>query len=608
MFKLRQLAELLAQETAANLGMLTTSDESQFDLIRRLQDRNAITREVAQLFHEIRRTGNDANHALKDDFRSALSSLKLAWQLSLWFHRTFNDPSYRSGPFVPPKPPAHDTDDLRSELIELQQQLEANVSTSKQTTEQLAVVAAELAAAKDEKTFWEQMALETESNHAELKKRLEELQTIGNERSKEAVKSLLLASRTAANVIHLDEAETRKLIDEQLRQAGWEVDSANLRYAKGARPQKGKNLVIAEWPTESGPSDYVLFIGLTPVATVEAKCMNKDVSASLQQAKRYSRGFKPSAETVMHPSNFGTDNEYRIPFTFSTNGRPFIRQVATLSGVWFCDVREPTNLGHSLDGWYTPEGLSILIKRDSVAAHEQLKDEPFNYGFTLRKYQQNAIREVEIKIAEGQREMLLAMATGTGKTKTCIALIYRLLKAQRFRRILFLVDRSALGEQAANAFKDTRMESLQTFADVFGIKEMSRGTGVPPVNNSDHDRDGHATSYKLDTDTLVHIATIQGLVQRVLYYPENSRPPQVDEDDCIIVDECHRGYLLDREMSDTEMQFRNYEDYISKYRRILDYFDAFKIGLTATPALHTTEIFGEPIYTYGYREAVVDST
>lgn len=586
LLKLRQLAELLAQETAANLGMLTTSEESQFDLIRRLQDRNAITREVAQLFHEIRRTGNDANHALKDDFRSALSSLKLAWQLSLWFHRTFNDPSYRSGPFVPPKPPTNDTDDLRSDLNELQQQLEAYVSNNKQTAEQLSTVAAELAAAKDEKTFWEQMALETESNHAELKKRLEELQTIGSERSKEAVKSLFLASRTAANVIHLDEAETRKLIDEQLRQAGWEVDSANLRFAKGTRPQKGKNLAIAEWPTESGPADYVLFIGLTPVATVEAKRKNKDVSASLQQAKRYSRGFKPSSETVMHPLNFGADNEYRIPFTFSTNGRPFIRQVQTFSGIWFCDVRESTNLGHALDGWYTPEGLSNLLKRDAVTAHEQLKDEPFNYGFTLRKYQQNAIREVETKIAEGQREMLLAMATGTGKTKTCIALIYRLLKAQRFRRILFLVDRSALGEQAANAFKDTRMESLQTFADVFGIKEIDE--------------------QRADTDTLVHIATIQGLVQRVLYYPENSRPPQVDEYDCIIVDECHRGYLLDREMSDTEMQFRSYDDYISKYRRILDYFDAFKIGLTATPALHTTEIFGEPIFTYGYREAVID--
>jgi len=83
----------------------------------------------------------------------------------------------------------------------------------------------------------------------------------------------------------------------------------------------------------------------------------------------------------------------------------------------------------------------------------------------LRHYQQEAILAAERAIVAGQREMLLVMATGTGKTKTCIALIYRLLKAQRFRRMLFLVDRSALGEQAANAFKDTRMENLQTFAD-----------------------------------------------------------------------------------------------------------------------------------------------
>jgi type I restriction enzyme R subunit len=103
------------------------------------------------------------------------------------------------------------------------------------------------------------------------------------------------------------------------------------------------------------------------------------------------------------------------------------------------------------------------------------------------------------------RALLIAMATGTGKTKTCIALIYRLLKTKRFRRILFLVDRSALGEQAANAFKDTRMESLQTFANTFGIKELDDASP--------------------DTDTAVHIATIQGMVARVLNPSEGVAPP-----------------------------------------------------------------------------------
>jgi type I restriction enzyme R subunit len=80
----------------------------------------------------------------------------------------------------------------------------------------------------------------------------------------------------------------------------------------------------------------------------------------------------------------------------------------------------------------------------------------------------------------------------------------------------------------------------------------------------------------------------------------------VDQYDLMVVDECHRGYLLDREMSDAELSFRSQDDYVSKYRRVLEYFDAVKIGLTATPALHTVDIFGLPIFTYSYREAVID--
>jgi len=107
------------------------------------------------------------------------------------------------------------------------------------------------------------------------------------------------------------------------------------------------------------------------------------------------------------------------------------------------------------------------------------------------------------------------MATGTGKTKTCIALVYRLLKSERFRRILFLVDRSALGEQAADAFHETRMENLQTFADIFGIKAL--------------------VDKMPDDDTKVHIATIQGMVKRILYTEDNQSKPGVGQYDL------HRG-------------------------------------------------------------------
>ncbi len=583
LIKLRQLAELLVQHVATNVGEYLSPEESQYDLTRRLQDQGIVPREIAQLFDEVRRAGNAAAHSMAGDHRTALATLKIAWQLGVWFHRTFGNPAFEPGPFIPPQAPRDDSGDLRAELDRLADAVAEHQSEHQETTQRLESIEARLQESKDERSFWEQMAADAEAAKFALEQRLVAQQAASAARPKNQVAALVAASNAAASAIYLDESETRKLIDQQLRQAGWTADSATLRYSAGTRPQKGKNLAIAEWPTASGPADYLLFVGLTPIAAVEAKRKNVDVSAALVQAQRYSRDWL-SEEELQSPS--GPWGDYRLPFAFSSNGRPYLRQLATRSGIWFRDLRLSGNLAHALDGWYTPEGLAELLKRSDEEAHERLKAEPFSYGFTLRPYQQDAILAVEAAIARGRREMLLAMATGTGKTKTCVALIYRLLKAQRLRRVLFLVDRSALGEQAANAFKDTRMESLQTFADVFAIKELDQQTP--------------------DTDTAVHIATVQGMVQRVLYSNEDETPPAVDQYDCIVVDECHRGYLLDRELSDAELEFRSFDDYVSKYRRVLDYFDAVKIGLTATPALHTTEIFGLPIYSYSYREAVID--
>lgn len=584
--KLRQLAEAMAQSAASRVGIYTSADEKQIDLLRRLQDHGILPREVGGLFQQIRKAGNDANHNLAGDHPTALTAMRLAWQLGVWFHRTFKEPGFKSGPFIPPTSPTDESTELKTELESLRQELLAFRAAHHDATQALAATRACVQQTEEDRAFWEAMAADAETARHEMARRLESIQAQASAQSPQTIALMVEAANAAAATVSLSEADTRKIIDEQLTMAEWTVDSAHLTFAKGARPQRGRNLAIAEWPTESGPADYVFFIGLTPVAVVEAKRKNVDVSGALQQAKRYSRTFTPSRETTLSEENWGDQGEFRIPFAFSSNGRPFLRQLSTKSGIWFCDLRRADNLGHPLDGWYTPEGLTALIKRDEAAAHAQLAKAPFNYGFPLRAYQQEAILAAEKTIASGQREMLLAMATGTGKTKTCIALIYRLLKAQRFRRILFLVDRSALGEQAANAFKDTRMENLQTFADTFGIKDLEEQAP--------------------DSDTSVHIATVQGMVQRLLYAAEDAGPPAVDRYDCIVVDECHRGYLLDRELSDTEMSFRGYEDYISKYRRVLDYFDACKIGLTATPALHTTQIFGAPIYTYSYREAVID--
>jgi type I restriction enzyme R subunit len=585
LLKLRQLGELLAQQVASRFGLELRIEESQQLLLRRLEAEGCLDREMAELFHVLRRKGNLANHDLQGDHAMALKTLRIAWQLGVWFHRTFSDPDFRSGAFQPPQPPEAADQALRAELAELRQALAAYQCSEGLASEQLAQTEAQLRQALQEQQEWEQLATAVEADKAALVARLADLQVIASRQGSGALASLRQASLRAAEQVELSEAATRELIDAQLRQAGWEADSQSLRYSQGARPQKHRNLAIAEWPTRSGPADYVLFAGLTPLAAVEAKRANRDVAGVLPQAERYSRDLTACQEMELPPGGWGEAGEFRLPFAFATNGRSLVPQIKTRSGIWFRDLRRATNLPGALENWYAPKGLKALARQDLAAADAQLKREAFTYGFPLRPYQRRAIEATEAAIAAGQREILLGMATGTGKTKTCIALLYRLLKTGRFRRVLFLVDRSELGIQAADAFKETRMESLQSFADIYGIKQLDeRG---------------------IESDTRVHIATVQAMVQRLLLSGDDERPT-VDRYDLIVVDECHRGYLLDRELSERELRFRDFNDYVSKYRRVLEQFDAVKIGLTATPALHTKQIFGEPVFVYSYREAVVD--
>jgi type I restriction enzyme R subunit len=161
--------------------------------------------------------------------------------------------------------------------------------------------------------------------------------------------------RYAGNLLDLDEAATRRIIDQQLRDAGWEADSTTLSYKQGVRPQRGKNLAIAEWLTSGGPADYILFIGLTPVAAVEAKKAITDVPGAIEQAKRYSRDYLPQSGDVSAGGPWG---DYHLPFCLATNGRPFLRQIQTRSGIWVLDARLSTNHPRPLEGWYSPAGLS----------------------------------------------------------------------------------------------------------------------------------------------------------------------------------------------------------------------------------------------------------
>lgn len=590
LMRLRQLCEALAEEAAACVGIRFGEREDQLDRLRRLTESRVLPREVAELFHSIRKAGNAAVHQGHGDAGIALHALKLSREIAIWHHRSFGgDLKFKAGPFVPPLPPQDATATLHEQLSALKARLAATEAAGEaarldaEEARRAALTVAERAKEdQTENAALEALLDEAARREAEMVERLAALQARAASAPAAEVQAVVALAEEAANDLDLDEAETRAQIDEQLREAGWEADSQSITWGKGARPAKNRNIAIAECPTPKGPADYVLFIGLQAFAVIEAKRAAKDVAASIEQAKRYSRAYLPKGDGAPHDG--GPWGNYRIPFLFATNGRPYLKQLATKCGIWFLDARRTANHPHALDGWYSPDGLKQLLQVDVDRADGELSQEPTDY-LGLRDYQVRAIRAVEEGLADGKREMLLAMATGTGKTRTCIGLCYRLIKSKRFRRILFLVDRTALGVQATNAFQDARLENLRTFAEAYDLKQL---VDAAP-----------------ESDTRLQIATVQSLVHRILFASDDV-PPPVDWYDCIVVDECHRGYLLDREMGDRELAFRNEADYISKYRRVIEHFDAVKIGLTATPALHTTEIFGTPIYEYGYREAVVD--
>lgn len=586
--KLRQFGERLAQRHAASAGLDVFPDLKQADLLRELKLEKAVPDQVLDVFHHIRKLGNRAVHDGYGDHLQALNCMKMAVQLGIWHVRVVrSDPKWRASPFAPPVAPSTASFDVLSELERLRSERNEALTEVDRANAELEAERAKTEDAlhrerreREERQAWEELAQEVDAERERFRAELEQLQVEAQRRSGADELTFKLVTQDASGAIDLDEQATRALIDGQLRDRGWEADSTELKFGKGVRPAKGRNLAISEWPTKSGPADYALFVGERCVGIVEAKRYRKNISAAIDQAERYSKGMEKTASGQVW------DGAYLVPFVFSTNARPYLKQLETESGIWFRDVRLAQNHRRALMGWFTPDELVSLLEVEREQAQAALEARPFDFGFQLRPYQKAAIQAVEKTLSTEKREMLVAMATGTGKTKLAIAMLYRLLSTKRFRRICFVVDRSALGTQTIDEFMSTAIEGPKTFGQLFGI--MGLGDITP------------------DPETRVHICTIQGLVKRVLYNSDPADVPPIGQYDLMVIDECHRGYLLDREMSDAELSFRGQDDYISKYRRVLEYFDAVKVGLTATPALHTAQIFGDPIYTYTYREAVVD--
>jgi type I restriction enzyme R subunit len=376
------------------------------------------------------------------------------------------------------------------------------------------------------------------------------------------------------------EAATRSVrLDPKLEAAGWKVR----RSVPIEQAQRLTAAAVRELPTSAGPADYALCDDGYVRAVVEAKKVSLGPQEVLTQAQRYSAGI---GQEPRHQSEFG------VPFVYSSNGEV----------IWFHDLRHPLNRSRLVSRFHTPTALREMGTRNFDAEITKLAAIPFSA--LLRPYQREANQAIEELIRQRKRKLLVPMATGTGKTVMAVSEIYRLMKSGVARRILFLVDRRALAAQAVRAFASFEAEpgfkfdklyplySQRFFAEDLGDEHDFDPTVLPTSS---------LTNPQLG-DAFVYVSTIQRMAINLFGRDAilGSGDIDVEDDadtlnipihafDLIVADECHRGY------SSKEM---------SVWRNTLEHFDAIKIGLTATPASHTTAYLENIAYRYEYERAV----
>ena len=379
---------------------------------------------------------------------------------------------------------------------------------------------------------------------------------------------------------------TRKQrIDTKLRALSpqWKI----VPYREGMDVSVMDRHAVTEFPTANGPSDYALFVKGKLLGIIEAKKITVNPQNVLEQAKRYASGATDG------PGNW---NGYKVPFLYATNGEI----------IWFLDVRGDKATSRPISHFHTAPALEERFDRALKPAHGWLLDTPVERIERLRDYQRNCITSVESSLINGRRELLVAMATGTGKTFVTVAQIYRLMKSGLARRILFLVDRRALAAQAVREFASFNTpdghkfnQEYEVFSQRFQKEDFDDDMPFDPKVLPNE----YLTNPK-SGDAFVYVSTIQrmtiNLFGREAAFPQSASDSDREEDaeklsipihafDLIIADECHRGYTAQE---------------TSVWRDTINYFDAVRVGLTATPAAHTVAIFGEPVFRYGVEQAI----
>lgn len=364
------------------------------------------------------------------------------------------------------------------------------------------------------------------------------------------------------------EQEARVVIDEKLEQSGWVVQNVaqlNLGAALG--------VAVREFPTSTGPVDYALFIDGDPVGVIEAKksSVGENITVVEEQSARYAT------------SSFKWINrEYTIRFAYE----------ATDKLIKFTDYKDIKYRSRRVFSFHRPEYLeSLLQARDTI--RNNMKHFPALDTTGFRDCQINAINNMDLSFADNRPRALVQMATGAGKTFTAITEAYRLLKYGKMNRILFLVDTKSLGEQAEREFLAyTPNDDTRSFSQLYGVRRL-KSSYIPNdvqicistiqrmysiLKEEDLDESTEEESFN-------EYVTADNKAPKDVVYNEKYPPEFFD---CIIIDECHRSIY-------------------NVWQQVLTYFDAFLVGLTATPDKRTFAFFNENVVSeYRREQAIID--
>lgn len=364
------------------------------------------------------------------------------------------------------------------------------------------------------------------------------------------------------------EEKARCVIDNNLSQSGWiiqDLNRLNLSASLG--------VAVREFPTSTGEVDYALFVDGRPVGVVEAK--RSEAGQSITDVEVQSGRYAKSSFKWVK-------NDYTIRFVYE----------ATDKLIRFTDYNDVKYRSRTVFSFHRPETLFEWVRQPDTLRNNMKHFPPLDVkGF--RKCQINAINNLEKSFADNRPKALVQMATGAGKTFTAITASYRLLKYGNMKRILFLVDTKGLGEQAEREFLAyTPNDDPRSFSQIYGVRRL-KSSYIPNdvqicistiqrmysiLKEEELDEAAEETSFS-------EYVTAESKAPKEVVYNEKYPPEFFD---CIIVDECHRSIY-------------------NVWSQVLSYFDAFIVGLTATPDNRTFAFFDENIVSeYPREEAIVD--